>query len=75
MTVRFSDGSGMPNVADGSPRMPHGMAIKYHLPGGADTDMVTNSLKFFPVGTAEDFRALLQAIIASPPDAAEADEA
>jgi catalase len=35
-----------------------------------DTDMVTNSLKFFPVGTGEDFRDLLLAIIASPPDAA-----
>jgi catalase len=61
----------MPNVADGSAAAnPHGMAIKYHLPGGADTDMVTNSLKFFPVGTGEDFRDLLLAIIASPPDAA-----
>ena len=70
VTVRFSDGNGMPNVADGSPAAnPHGMAIKYHLPGGADTDMVTNSLKFFPVGTGEDFRDLLLAIIASPPDA------
>jgi len=71
VTVRFSDGNGMPNVADGSPAAnPHGMAIKYHLPGGVDTDMVTNSLKFFPVGTGEDFRDLLLAIIASPPDAA-----
>ena len=70
VTVRFSDGNGMPNVADGSPAAnPHGMAIKYHLPDGVDTDMVTNSLKFFPVGTGEDFRDLLQAIIASPPDA------
>ena len=70
VTVRFSDGNGMPNVADGSPAAnPHGMAVKYHLAGGTDTDMVTNSLKFFPVGTAEDFRDLLQAIIASPPDA------
>lgn len=68
-TARFSDGSGMPNVPDGSPAMPRGIAIKYHLPGGADTDMVTNSFKFFPVGTGEDFRNLLQAIIASPPDA------
>ena len=49
VTVRFSDGNGMPNVADGSPAAnPHGMAIKYHLPSGVDTDMVTNSLKFFP---------------------------
>jgi catalase len=69
VTARFSDGSGMPNVPDGSPAMPRGIAIKYHLPGGTDTDMVTNSFKFFPVGTGEDFRDLLQAIIASPPDA------
>jgi catalase len=69
VTARFSDGSGMPTVPDGSPAMPRGIAIKYHLPGGGDTDMVTNSFKFFPVGTGEDFRDLLQAIAASPPDA------
>src|SRR5580692_4346779 len=69
VTARFSDGSGMPMVPDGSPAMPRGIAIKYHLPGGRDTDMVTNSFKFFPVGTGEDFRDLLQAIVASPPDA------
>jgi catalase len=69
VTARFSDGSGMPIVPDGSPAMPRGIAIKYHLPGGGDTDMVANSFKFFPVGTGEDFRDLLQAIVASPPDA------
>lgn len=69
ITARFSDGSGMPTVPDGSPAMPRGIAIKYHLAGGHDTDMVTNSFKFFPVGTGEDFRDLLQAIAASPPDA------
>jgi catalase len=69
VTARFSDGSGMPQVPDGSPAMPRGIAIKYHLPGGADTDMVTNSFKFFPVGTGEDFRDLLRAIVASPADA------
>jgi catalase len=69
VTARFSDGSGMPTVPDGSPAMPRGIAIKYHLPGGPDTDMVTNSFKFFPVGTGEDFRDLLQAIVASPADA------
>ena len=69
VTARFSDGSGMPTVPDGSPAMPRGIAIKYHLPGGGDTDMVTNSFKFFPVGTGEDFRDLLQAITESPPDA------
>jgi catalase len=69
VTARFSDGSGMPSVPDGSSAMPRGIAIKYHLPGGGDTDMVTNSFKFFPVGTGEDFRDLLQAIVASPSDA------
>ncbi len=69
VTARFSDGSGMPSVPDGAPAMPRGIAIKYHLPGGTDTDMVTNSFKFFPVGTGEDFRDLLQAIVASPPGA------
>ena len=69
VTARFSDGSGMPTIPDGAPAMPRGIAIRYHLPDGSDTDMVTNSFKFFPVGTGEDFRDLLQAIVASPPDA------
>jgi len=70
VTVRFSDSTGIPNIPDGSADAnPHGMAIKFHLPDGGDTDMVINSLKFFPVGTGEDFRDLLLALAASPPDA------
>ncbi len=70
VTVRFSDSGGNPTVPDGSPNAnPHGMAIKYHLPGGVDSDMVIVSLKFFPVATGEEFRDLLLAIAASPPDA------
>ncbi len=70
MTVRFSDSTGLPNIPDGSPNAsPHGIAIKYHLPGGSETDMVLNSLKFFPVATGADFRDLLLAIAASPTDA------
>jgi len=69
-TVRFSDTTGIPNIADGaSAANPHGMAIKFHLPDGSDADMVINSLKFFPVATGEDFRDLLLALAASPPDA------
>lgn len=69
VTVRFSDSGGVPNIPDGDKNAnPHGMAIKYHLPGG-DTDMVIVSLHFFPVSTGEEFRDLLQAIAASPPDA------
>jgi catalase len=71
VTVRFSDSTGMPNVADGSrPAIPHGMSLKFHLPDGSDTDMVLNALKFFPVSTGADFRDLLLALAASPVDAA-----
>jgi len=71
VTVRFSNSTGVPNIPDGSPKAnPHGIAIKYHLPGGGETDMVINSFKFFPVATGEDFRDLLLALAASPPDAA-----
>jgi catalase len=70
VTVRFSDATGIPDLPDGAePANPHGMAIKYHLPDGSDTDMVINSLKFFPVSSGEDFRDLLLAVAASPPDA------
>jgi catalase len=67
ITVRFSDGGGLPTVPDAD--NPHGMAIKYHLPGGADTDMVIVSFKSFPVATGEEFRDLLVAITESGPDA------
>jgi catalase len=46
------------------------MAIKFHLPGGDETNIVINSLKFFPVSSGEDFRDMLLAVAASPPEAA-----
>ena len=70
VTVRFSDATGLPDVPDGSPlAIPQGMAIKYQLPDGSETDMVLNALKFFPVSTGEEFLELLTAIADSPPDA------
>jgi catalase len=70
VTVRFSDSGGVPNVPDGARSAnPHGMAIKYHLSNGSDTDMVINSLKFFPVSSGADFRDMLLALAASPPNA------
>ncbi len=70
VTVRFSDSTGVPTIPDGDPNAnPHGIAIKYHLPDGSDTDMVTNALHFFPVGTGEDFLGLLTAVSKSPKDA------
>jgi catalase len=70
VTVRFSNSSGIPDLPDGSaPANPHGMAIKFHLPDGSETDMVTNSLKFFVVSNGADFRDMFLALAASPPDA------
>jgi catalase len=67
-TVRFSDAGGDPNVHDDAPTAnPHGMAIKFHLPGDAESDIVVNALKFFTVATPEDFRDLQLAAAASPP--------
>jgi catalase len=70
VTVRFSDNTGLPKVPDGSADAnPHGIALKFHLPDGADTDIVANALHFFPVATGEDFLALLTAASQSPPEA------
>jgi catalase len=68
VTVRFSDSTGIPSLPDGSELAnPHGMALKFHLPDGSETDMVINSLKFFLVSNGADFRDLFLAIAASPP--------
>jgi catalase len=70
VTVRFSDSTGLPTLADGAPNAnPHGMAVKFHPAGGTIVDVITNSLPFFPVATGEDFLALLQANSVSGPTA------
>ncbi len=68
VTVRFSDGSGLPTVSD-TDEMPRGMAVKFSLPDGSKTDIVVLSYNGFPVATAEEFRDFLLAIAASGPDA------
>lgn len=71
VTVRFSNATGVPVMPDADPNAsPHGMAIRFHLAGGASTDIVAISANSFPVATPEDFLALLQAAAASGPDAA-----
>ena len=70
VTVRFSDTTGVPTLPDADPNAsPHGMAIRFQLPKGGTTDIVSISANGFPVATPEDFLALLQAIGASGPDA------
>ena len=63
VTVRFSDGTGVPNIPDNNDNAsPHGMAIRFTLAGGAYTDIVANSHNGFFVGNGTDFLALLTAI-------------
>ena len=69
VTVRFSNDGGIPTVPDGASGNPKGMAIKFHMPGGTEVDMVILAVKFFPVATGEQFRDLLVAISESPPGA------
>jgi catalase len=58
----------VPNIPDASPdASPHGMAIRFKLPNGGSTDIVSISFNGFPVGTPEDFLALLTAISKSGP--------
>ena len=69
--VRFSNGTGLPTMpdADGN-ASPHGIAIRFQLPKGENTDIVSISADSFPVATPEEFLGLLQAIAASGPTAA-----
>lgn len=69
VTVRLSDGTGVPQINDDNPNAsPRGMAIRFALPGGAFTDIVANSHNGFFVGTGDDFLAFLKAIAATKPD-------
>jgi catalase len=68
--VRFSDTTGVPTLPDADPNAsPHGMAIRFTLPDGSYTDIVSISANTFPVATPEDFLAFLQAAAQSGPDA------
>ena len=69
--VRFSNATGVPTLADADGNAsPHGMAIRFQLPDGSNSDLVCISANGFPVATPEDFLALLQAVAASGPNAA-----
>jgi catalase len=65
-TVRFSNASGDPHTSDANPIAGRGMAVKFHLPGGEATDVVSVPLVVFLVRTPEDFLALTRARIPDP---------
>lgn len=66
--VRFSDGSPDPLIPDNSEGAgPRGMAIRFVLPGGEETDIVSMSHNGFVVGNVDDFLALQKTVVATDP--------
>lgn len=70
VVVRFSNFAGIPDLPDTHPlASPHGVAVKFRIPGGQETDIVAHSFNGFPVANSDDFRDLLVALAASGNDA------
>jgi len=68
VTVRFSANTGMPKIADADPRAsPRGLAIRFRLPDGSDTDLVTHSYNGFPAKNPEEFQQFFLAVAGSTP--------
>jgi catalase len=71
LTVRFSNFAGIPTIPDNDGLAnPRGLALKFQLPDGTDTDLVTHSFNGFPAPTADDFRQFLIALGTSGPGVA-----
>ncbi|MER5942623.1 catalase family peroxidase [Streptomyces sp. NPDC001928] len=74
VTVRFSNSDGNPHVPDGAP-VTRGMAVRFHLPDGAETDLLGITVPLFVASTPPEFLALTQALRPNPvtghPDPAE----
>ena len=69
VTVRFSNAGGVPTIEDTNPNAnPRGIAIRFELPDGSITDIVSLSINAFPVSTPEAFLAFLHARIATKAD-------
>jgi len=65
-TVRFSNASGDPHTSDVHPIAGRGMAVKFHLPDGEATDIVSVPLVVFLARTPEDFLEMTRARIPDP---------
>ena len=61
VTARFSNGSGDPEARDGDRRDGRGLAVKFELPEGGATDIVSVTLPVFFVRNGEDFLGFLRA--------------
>jgi len=64
VTVRYSDGTGVPNIPDNDPGQsgPRGIAIRFHLGDHLHTDIIAHSTNGFPVRTGEEFVQFLRAL-------------
>jgi catalase len=70
-TVRLSDTTGLPEIPDADPNAtPHGLAIKFTLADGSESDLVMHSFNGFPAANAADFDTFLKAVAASGPGVA-----
>ena len=70
VTVRFSDGTGVPFIPDNDPNAnPRGLAIRFHLADHVHTDIISHSTDGFPTRTGQEFLEFLRAATASGPSA------
>jgi catalase len=68
VTVRLSDGNPDPIIPDNTPNAgPRGMAIRFKVPNGDETDIIALSVNGFAVSTGEEFLALQKAVVATDP--------
>jgi catalase len=68
VVARFSDAGGVPVIPDFNPNSsPRGFAVRFNLPGGAYTDIVSQNHNGFVVGTGEEFAEFLDAVVATKP--------
>ena len=65
VTVRFSNGSGSPVERDHDLDV-RGMATKFHLPSGADTDLIMITLSVFFASTTDEFLGFSEAGVPKP---------
>lgn len=70
VTVRFSNGTGLPLIPDNSPDAnPRGFAVRFHLADHIHTDIVSHSTDGFPTRTGQEFLDFLRAVTAGDPSA------
>ena len=65
-TIRFSNASGHPRAKDADPIAGRGMAVKFHLPDGEASDIVSVPLVVFFARNADDFLEMTRARLPDP---------